>query len=272
MDIVFFDSGLGGMTVLYEALKLLPKENYVYFADTLNVPYGTKTKERVHECILAAVDKLVGVDTLALVIACNTATSIAINDLRAKYLFPVIGMEPAVKPAVELNKQSGRRVLVLATPLTLREAKYNSLVQRMDDHSIVDSLPIPELVTYCEALEFSESVIHDYFTRAFALVNWKNYSTVVLGCTHFPYYRTLLTSYLPAHVQLIDGSIGTAKRLKAMLPDNIYPASQVNSNYDEDLVDLKRVEFYSSGTDKEYLKRMEQAFLWYAGDQKSSKS
>ena len=271
MNIVLFDSGLGGMTVLYEALKLLPDENYVYLADTLNVPYGTKTKERVHECILTAVDAVVGNDTKALVIACNTATSIAINDLRAKYPFPVIGMEPAVKPAVELNKQSGRRVLVLATPLTLREAKYTSLVQRVDDHSIVDSLPIPDLVTYCEALEFSESVIHQYFSRAFASVNWKNYGTVVLGCTHFPYYRTLLTSYLPAHVQLIDGSVGTVKRLKAMLPENVHHTSHAQSNGGDASNALKRVELRSSGTDKDYLSRMEQAYLWYAEDRKGSK-
>ena len=101
MRIAIFDSGIGGITVLAEALKQLPQEDYVYYADTLHVPYGEKTKQQVRNYIFKAVDFLAGTGIKALVVACNTATSIAVNDLRQRHSFPVIGMEPAVKPAVQ---------------------------------------------------------------------------------------------------------------------------------------------------------------------------
>jgi glutamate racemase len=130
MSIGVFDSGIGGLTVLKEAIKLMPHENYFYYADTKHVPYGTKPKDEVAGYIFDAVDFFARQGVEALVVACNTATSIAINDLRVKYSFPIIGMEPAVKPAVE--KVDHRRVLVLATPITVKEKKLHDLVERLD--------------------------------------------------------------------------------------------------------------------------------------------
>ncbi|TWH29418.1 glutamate racemase [Bacillus subtilis J22] len=112
MKIGFFDSGIGGMTVLYEAIKVLPYEDYIFYADTLNVPYGEKSKGKVKEYIFNAAEFLASQNIKALVIACNTATSIAIEDLRRNFDFPIIGIEPAVKPAInkcteEKKKSSG---------------------------------------------------------------------------------------------------------------------------------------------------------------------
>jgi glutamate racemase len=264
--IVFFDSGIGGLTVLQEALVRLPQERYIYFADMRNVPYGIKSKEQVHRCIMDAVESLVDEDTQALVVACNTATSIAITDLRSRYRFPVIGMEPAVKPAVEMNRESGRKVLVLATPLTLREAKYHQLVQRVDDHAIVDSLPMPGLVTLSESLQFSADAVYPYLTEAFAGIQWEDYSTIVLGCSHFPYFRKLLASYLPPHLQLIDGSRGTVSRLRELLSLEERTVDR-QRNIPEELL---RVQFRTSGTDPGYLERMKLAYAWYAGGQSTA--
>ncbi len=122
MKIGISDSGVGGLTVLNEALQHMPDEDYIYLADTYNVPYGTKTREQVKELILNIVEFLDSKDIDVLVVACNTATSVGITELRRKYSFPVIGMEPAVKYALERNISG--RVLVLATPLTLTEKKY----------------------------------------------------------------------------------------------------------------------------------------------------
>jgi glutamate racemase len=217
MTIGFFDSGIGGLTVLAEALRRLPAENYLYMADTLHIPYGTKSKEDVLSYILETAESMMRENIDALVVACNTATSIAVEELRSIYSIPIIGIEPAVKPAVEMNRATGRRVLVFATPLTLQQPKYYALVSRVDDQGIVDSLPLPELVEYCEALQFDQHTMGKYFRTKLAPYDLNDYGIVVLGCTHYPFYTAILREILPPHIEIVDGSVGTVKRLTAML-------------------------------------------------------
>ncbi|MGC5770933.1 glutamate racemase [Paenibacillus pabuli] len=215
--IAFFDSGIGGLTVLHKALHQFPEEQFLYYADTLHVPYGTKSADEVRGHIFNCVEAIVQEKVQAIVIACNTATSLAVKDLRAKYDIPVIGMEPAVKPAVEMNRKSGKRVLVFATALTLSQKKYNELVSRVDDHHSVDSIPLPELVEWCEQLDFDPQKIAAYFRLKLADLDLDSYGTVVLGCTHYPFYTSILRSVLPDHIQIIDGSTGTVNRVKQLL-------------------------------------------------------
>ncbi|NUU79923.1 glutamate racemase [Paenibacillus xylanilyticus] len=215
--IAFFDSGIGGLTVLHKAMQQLPQEQFLYYADTLHVPYGTKSADEVRGHIFDCVEAIVRENVKAIVIACNTATSLAVKDLRAMYDIPVIGMEPAVKPAVEMNRESGKRVLVFATALTLSQNKYNELVSRVDDHHSVDSIPLPELVERCEQLDFDPEKSAAYFRRKLADLDLNAYGTVVLGCTHYPFYTPILRTVLPDHVQIIDGSTGTVNRLKHLL-------------------------------------------------------
>lgn len=217
MTIGFFDSGIGGLTVLEESLRRLPAQDYVYMADTLHVPYGTKTKEEVRGYVLQAVETMMGEGIEALVVACNTATSIAVNELRELYPIPIVGMEPAVKPAVEMNRATGRRVLVFATQLTLAMPKYYALVSRVDEEGIVDSLPLPELVRYCEDLQFDRRVLGDFFRTKLAEYDLDRYGIVVLGCTHYPFYTNILKEILPPHIQIVDGNAGTIRRLAALL-------------------------------------------------------
>jgi glutamate racemase len=247
--IAFFDSGIGGIFVLSEALRMLPREEYIYYADTRHVPYGTKSKEEVRAYVLEAAAELMRRQVKALVVACNTATSIAIQDLRATYDIPIVGMEPAVKPAVELSRSTGRRVLVLATPLTLSERKYAELVSRVDDGSVVDSLALPELVDTCERLQFEGEAVRRYFRDKLASVDLSRYGTVVLGCTHYPFYRRVLEEMLPGHIRLIDGALGTVRRLAQLLAerDLLNPAGR------------GRVTFLSSGRDPDDIRRMETA-------------
>nr|WP_154895861.1 glutamate racemase [Paenibacillus xylanexedens] len=215
--IAFFDSGIGGLTVLHEALQQLPEEQFLYYADTLHVPYGTKSADEVRGHVFDCAEAIVREHVKAIVVACNTATSLAVKDLRARYDIPVIGMEPAVKPAVEMNRESGRRVLVFATALTLSQSKYNELVSRVDDHHSVDSMPLPELVEWCEQLDFDPEKSAAYFRWKLADLDLDSYGTVVLGCTHYPFYSHILRTVLPKHVQIIDGSAGTVNRLKHLL-------------------------------------------------------
>lgn len=253
MRIAFFDSGLGGLTVLSEAMKELPQEDFLFYADTLHVPYGTKAKEDVKSYIHHAMETIMKEEVKAIVVACNTATSMAISDLRKAYPIPVIGMEPAVKPAVEINRSSGKRILVLATPLTIKESKYRDLVRRVDSMHIVDSLPLPELVEHCEALNFDQKVMKDYFTKQFESFDLNEYGTIVLGCTHYPFYKSILSDLLPAHIRLIDGSKGTVNRLIQVLSDNDLLSSSGNRD----------VKLFNSRQSMEYTEKMKKALSIY---------
>ncbi|NLM83142.1 MAG: glutamate racemase, partial [Clostridiales bacterium] len=144
MLIGFFDSGVGGLTVLARALKEISGADYLYYADTRFVPYGTKTKEEVRARTLEAAEFLFQNGAEILVVACNTATSAAIETLRAKYSAPIIGMEPAVKPAVQCHQD--KRILVTATELSLKEEKFRNLVARLDCEEFIDLLPLGGLV------------------------------------------------------------------------------------------------------------------------------
>ncbi|CAM4378063.1 glutamate racemase [Paenibacillus alkaliterrae] len=217
MQIGFFDSGIGGLTVLTEALRRLPDKDFLYMADTLHVPYGTKTKEDVKKYIFETVGTMMNEGIDALVVACNTATSIAIAELRERYSLPIVGMEPAVKPAVEMNFATGKRVLVFATPLTLQLPKYYALISRVDEKGIVDSLPLPELVHYCEALQFDRRIMREYFLNKLSGYNLEHYGIIVLGCTHYPFYKDILHEILPPHIEIVDGNAGTVKRLSALV-------------------------------------------------------
>ena len=217
MRIGFFDSGIGGMTVLYEALRLMPDEDYIFYADTLHAPYGEKPKDTVRKYIFNAVDFMASQGVKALVIACNTATSIAVDDLRQKYDFPILGIEPAVKPAVKRCERKRKKVLVLATHLTLKEEKFHNLVKRIDNHHMVESLALPGLVEFAENFEFGKEKVAPYLRQALSEFDLKQYGTVVLGCTHFPYFTDILREIFPNDVDIISGNAGTAKNLKRTL-------------------------------------------------------
>lgn len=215
MRIGFFDSGIGGLSVLYEALRQLPQEDYLYYADDANMPYGNKSREEIRRCVFEAVAFLAKMEIKALVVACNTATSAAIQDIRLKYGFPIIGMEPAVKPAIK--SVDGKRVLVFATPLTLRESKFIGLLSQVDIHNTVDFLPLQELVAFAEAYQFDRFVILSYLKERLQNYDLNRYGAVVLGCTHFPFFKNHIREIFPKGTVIVDGNRGTVQNLKKML-------------------------------------------------------
>ena len=223
MSTGFFDSGIGGITVLHEAIRLMPHGDYIYYADSDNAPYGIKPKGEVTSLVISAVDFLAGRGVDAVVIACNTATSVAIETLRGRYSIPVIGMEPAIKPAVEKNEKLHKRVLVTATPLTLKEEKLKNLIARVDNEHIVDLLPLPGLVKFAEDYRFDDVDVREYLEHELSAVDISRYGTVVLGCTHFLYYRHLLKKILPGTIDIIDGNSGTVRNLKMILEQKNVP-------------------------------------------------
>lgn len=247
MSIGFFDSGIGGLSVLKEALALMPNENYIYYADSDNAPYGTKTKELVRSLTLKAAELLNDRGIKALVIACNTATSAAVRSLREIYNFPIVGMEPAVKPAVEKNNNAAKRVLVLATSLTLKEEKFQSLVAKFDSEHIVDMLPASKLVELAEGFIFNGNEVESYINEILPKAIHK-YGTLVLGCTHFPLFRGMLEKALPAGIDIIDGNRGTVNHLYEVLQkQDLLHRSNIKG----------QVEFYKSGVRVEDISTLE---------------
>ncbi len=219
MKIGFFDSGIGGLTVLSEALRRLPNHEYLYYADTVHAPYGPKPKDEVREYVFNAIDFLVNQGAEIIVIACNTATSIAITDLRQKYSIPIIGMEPAVKPAIEYVSKSEKRVLVTATPLTLKEEKLKKLIDRLDTAHQTDLLPLPDLVRFAELYQFSDETILPYLETSLERFDVNQYGAVVLGCTHFPLFSSQFEKIFSKNVRLIDGSSGTISHLATLISE-----------------------------------------------------
>jgi glutamate racemase len=217
MKIGFFDSGIGGLTVLGQALKILPFANYIYYADIEHIPYGEKTKSEVRHYVQNAMDYMAEIKVDAVVIACNTATSVADVKLRKKYSFPIIGMEPAVKPAVAYCKERGKKVLVLATSLTLQEEKFHQLVHKLDATGIVDTIALGGLVKYAEQFEFDTLDVNQYLQNQFAPLELLDYGAVVLGCTHFPLFHKVLQQSFTKETAFFDGSIGTINHLADIL-------------------------------------------------------
>ena len=214
MTIGFFDSGVGGMTVLYDALQQNPHAHYIYYADTDNVPYGTKSKKEIKKLVNDAIKFLATKKIDILVIACNTATSICVKDLRETYSFPIVGMEPAVKPAIELSdKGKDKKILVCATKQTLKQKKLKDLIQDLGASEKITRLSLQKLVMYAEDGKISSKKVKKYLSKKLDGINWKNYKAIVLGCTHFLFYKNIIKEHIPSHVQIIDGNQGTVNRM-----------------------------------------------------------
>lgn len=212
----FFDSGLGGISVLRACTALLPREDFLYFGDSINAPYGEKSLETVRTLTMEAVDGLIAQGVKAVVVACNTATSAAITLLRDKHPhLPIIGIEPAVKPAAQARNSSS--VLVMATPLTIQEDKYQKLAASFRHQANVISLPCKGLAELVEQGHLEDQVIDQYLQSLFLPFRSCSVEYIVLGCTHYPFVRSAIRRNFGRPVEIIDGSDGTARQLKRQL-------------------------------------------------------
>ena len=216
MKVGIFDSGIGGLSVVSEALHKLDGVDYIFYADVDHVPYGLKTPEEITGYVEEIVKTFVDMGVDAIVIACNTATSVAAKRVRSMYDIPIIGMEPAVKPAVKLAEKDGKRFLVMATPVTIRENKLRSLLERVDKNKIVDLLPMPGLVRFAEAGVFSGKEVDEYIEEQLGVLDRSVYGAVVLGCTHFNYFKGAIGKAF-GDVSLVDGNEGTVNQLAKLL-------------------------------------------------------
>ena len=241
------DSGLGGISVLRELVKLMPGEDFIYYGDSANAPYGTRTPEEVIDLTKKDVEFLLERGAKAIVVACNTATSVAIKELRAAYeeVLPVIGIEPALKPAVKAKEHS--KVVVMATPMTLSQTKFNSMMHIYEDDANIIKMPCPGLVEYIESGVLDGPVLDAYLEKQFAPYDKAEIDAVVLGCTHYPLIREVIQKHLPG-VFVYDGGFGTAKQTKRRLAERGLLSDResggkveiFNSRNTEKILDLSR--------------------------------
>ena len=214
--IAVFDSGVGGISVLRQLKKLLPEENYIYFGDCANAPYGVRPTAEVRALTMAAAEKLIReYPVKALVVACNTATAAAITVLRAKYPeLIVIGIEPALKLAAD--HYPGGSIGVMATQVTLREEKFDSLLHRFDENCTIHKIPAPGLVELVEAGK-TEGEELDVFLKNLLAPYVGKLNALVLGCTHYPFAAGAISRILGPGTMLLDGGEGTARETKRRL-------------------------------------------------------
>ena len=214
--IAVFDSGLGGISVLRHLRRLMPGERYLYFGDSANAPYGSRTTQEVRELTFAAAEKLLAEKPLkALVLACNTATAAAVQELRKKYPdLIVIGIEPALKVAAD--HYPGGRIGVMATEVTLREEKFDTLLNRFHENCTVTKIPMPGLVQLVEAGKIGTSEMKTLLQNLLAPYVGR-LDAVVLGCTHYPLAAKDISEVLGETVVLLEGGDGTARETRRRL-------------------------------------------------------
>ena len=216
--VAVFDSGLGGISVLRELVRTLPRENYLYFGDSLHAPYGTKTQQEVVDLSLQAADRLLAQGAKALVVACNTATSAAIRTLRKTYPeLAIVGTEPAIKPAVE--RHPGGRILMLATAMTVLEEKFQRLKAQYDDQAQIIPIACSGLMEYVEQGVLRGAEVEGYLLDKLEPYLKVPIDAVVLGCTHYPFLRGAIRRIVGRRPEIIDGSIGIARQLERRLEE-----------------------------------------------------
>nr|WP_029404806.1 glutamate racemase [Stutzerimonas stutzeri] len=214
-----FDSGVGGLSVLREIRARLPHESLLYVADSGHVPYGEKSPEFIRERCRAIAAFLLEQGAKALVLACNTATAAGVADLREQYpQLPVVGMEPAVKPAARATRSGV--VGVLATTGTLKSAKFAALLDRFAGDVRVITQPCPGLVERIEAGELATPGTRMLLESLVQPLIEQGCDTLILGCTHYPFVKPLLREILPATVALVDTGAAVARHLETLLAAN----------------------------------------------------
>ncbi|MBR5507542.1 MAG: glutamate racemase [Clostridia bacterium] len=245
-----FDSGLGGISVLKELSRLMPNENYIYFGDTKNAPYGDKTDEEIIELSEKCFEFLTSKGAKAIVIACNTATSVSAKYLREKYNIPIIGIEPALKPAA--SEHPDENILIMATPVTLKKEKFASLNAKFGEIARITPLPCPGLAEIIEKGCIDKEEIKTYLDNLFKPYKDEKISAIVLGCTHYPHIEKEIRESFEYDVKIYDGSSGTAKETLRRLDESGILNKSENTG---------KVEFFSSKPGDEEIRIMKKFFL-----------
>jgi len=212
-----FDSGFGGLTVLRELRKVLPNADYLYFGDTAHLPYGAKSVRTVAKYAIASAQFLEQHGINMLVVACNTATALALEDIRAAVKVPVVGViEPGAQRASQISKT--RRAAVIATEATVASHAYHRALESFGLQATEKACPllVPLVEEGWVEHPVTEQVAHIYVDEIFR-DGARNADVLVLGCTHYPLIRPLLRRVAPAHVEIVDSAESTAAKVLELI-------------------------------------------------------
>ncbi len=232
-----FDSGVGGLTVVKQLMKVMPDEKIIYFGDTARVPYGNKSKETVTRFSRQIINFLLTKDVKAVVIACNTVSSNCLDTLKNEYDIPLFGVvTPGATEAANATKN--KKVGVIGTLATIRSGAYEKSIKQMDNNIEVYSKPCPLFVPLAEEgftdCEISTLVAKEYLKD----ITKYNVDTVLLGCTHYPLLKKCIGEVIGMDIKLIDPAFATAVSVKNYLTQNNMFSTDKNPNH----------EFYVSDT------------------------
>ena len=247
----FFDSGVGGLSVLKHAISVLPKENYIYYGDDKNAPYGEKTESEIMDFSLKCGEFLYNKGVKLILVACNTATSVAIREMRSQFNIPVLSMEPAVKPALSALKDGGK-VLVMATPATITQKRYNLLIDRLNCKDKVINMKCGGLAELIEKGDFDSPELNNYLEEKLSALKGARIDAIVMGCTHYSFISEKISAIAKKYIDgdgiVFDGMYGVVRYLNKTLEDLDIKNCDGNGN----------VEFYSSieGEEKLYKRLM----------------
>ena len=241
MKIGIFDSGMGGLSVLHRALRMIPEADFLYYADEEHVPYGEKTREQVRGYIDEIIAFMIKKQVDAIVIACNTATSVATKEYRSQFPLPIVGMEPAVKKAVEEYADRPGRILVAATPITIQGDKLHHLVDRVDKRDMVDLVALPKLVRFAEQEIFDQDQVVPYLKEALKDYPLEEYKA-------FNYFKESYQEIFPNKIEFVDGNEGALRELIRRMEKECDTISVKNGANDaEEFSKTDRVTYYFSG-------------------------
>lgn len=213
-----FDSGIGGTSIWKAIHRLLPNEKTIYLADSKNAPYGQKSKAEIVALSIKNTELLLQMDCKLIVVACNTATTNAIEELRAKYTIPFIGIEPAIKPAATHSKT--QTIGILATKGTLNSELFNKTAEKYQDVKIIEQVGygLVQLIENGDinSIEMNQ-LLYSYLTPMIDA----NIDYLVLGCSHFPYLIPQIKKILPQHIHIIDSGEAVARQTQKVLNENL---------------------------------------------------
>ncbi|MDO5022608.1 MAG: glutamate racemase [Eubacteriales bacterium] len=251
--IAFMDSGLGGISVMAEARKLLPYENFIMYGDSKNAPYGEKTDGEVTRLTINAAKKLLEYNIKALVIACNTATSIAGKKLYTKMPIPIVGIVPPLKQAQGLKKEG--EILVMLTPAAAKSHTIQNMLRHYGENTNI--LPCPGLMEFVERGELKGENLHKKLETLLNPYINKKIDVVALGCTHYPFLTEEIRNFFDKDTAFINGGDESARTLKALLEkqglltQDKTPGKTLFLNSSEDKIPLMKELYLSLGFDKE---------------------
>lgn len=240
--VAVFDSGVGGLSVLKALLLELPHEHFVFLADEAYLPYGDKPQSVIASRVIEVAQALKQQGTKALVMACNTATAAAASQARQQWpQWPIVGIEPAVKPATLLTKTGV--VGILATSNTVASARFQALVERFDPLARVVAKPCPGLVELIEQVPIDQNAVRELLRPVIEAFQQDNVDVIVLGCTHYPFVAPMIQQMAGEHVMVIETGRPVARQLRHRLEEAslLLPACQ-------SMPDNQRVGFYTTGS------------------------